>query len=405
VPPLAIAVAGAGPAGLAATLMLGRAGHRVTLVDRFEAPAPVGSGLMLQATGLAVLDALGLGARIRGLGRRIDRLFGRTVGGRTVLDVRYAASSAALHGLAVHRAALFDTLHDAVRADGHAVEGGLRIEDLHRASDDRPMLVSSGGRRMGPFDLVVDATGARSPLIAHAAVPVARRPLGYGALWATVPWDEGCGFGPHWLEQRYVAARVMVGVLPVGRREPGGGDLATLFWSIRPDRHAAFLAAGLSAWKDEVAGVWPACAPLLDAVTRADDLILAAYGHHTLPIPCGRRIAFVGDSAHSTSPQLGQGANMALLDAAALARALETSPDVPAALERYARLRRWHVRTYQLLSALFTPLYQSDGRLAPALRDVAAPVVSRLPFAPALLAELVAGLVVDPLPALGLRRP
>ena len=46
---------------------------------------------MLQPTGLAVLDALGLGQQIRSLGARIDRLTGTDArSGRKVLDVSYA---------------------------------------------------------------------------------------------------------------------------------------------------------------------------------------------------------------------------------------------------------------------------------------------------------------------------
>ena len=74
---LDIAIAGAGPAGLAAALYLKRAGHRVTIFERFDKPAPVGSGLILQPTGLTVLDDLGLLAEIRALGSRIDRLLRR----------------------------------------------------------------------------------------------------------------------------------------------------------------------------------------------------------------------------------------------------------------------------------------------------------------------------------------
>jgi 2-polyprenyl-6-methoxyphenol hydroxylase-like FAD-dependent oxidoreductase len=43
-----IAVVGCGTAGLAAALLLVRDDHRVTLFERFEAPEPIGSGLMLQ---------------------------------------------------------------------------------------------------------------------------------------------------------------------------------------------------------------------------------------------------------------------------------------------------------------------------------------------------------------------
>lgn len=49
---LDIAIAGCGPCGLAAALLLHRAGHHVTLFERFDTPRPIGSGLMLQPTGL-----------------------------------------------------------------------------------------------------------------------------------------------------------------------------------------------------------------------------------------------------------------------------------------------------------------------------------------------------------------
>jgi len=45
-------------------------------------------------------------------------------------------------------------------------------------------------------------------------------------------------------------------------------------------------------------------------------------------------VVAIGDAAHATSPQLGQGANMALLDAWALALALSTASDLGAALEQ-----------------------------------------------------------------------
>ncbi len=65
-----IAVCGAGPAGLAAALLLHRDEHRVRLFERFESARPVGSGLLLQPTGLAVLQELGLAATILQRGSR-----------------------------------------------------------------------------------------------------------------------------------------------------------------------------------------------------------------------------------------------------------------------------------------------------------------------------------------------
>ena len=187
--PLDIAIAGCGPAGLAAALALDRIGHRVHLFDQFEAPRSVGSGLIMQPAGLAALDWLGIGDKLRQLGAPIDRLFGREVhSGRVVLDVRYQALGGAERGLAVHRSALFGVLFDAAKAAHIAIETGVKVDAVDRTSGRRPVLVASGGRRFGPFDLVIDALGSRSPLIGEAAAPVARQDLAYGALWTTLPW-------------------------------------------------------------------------------------------------------------------------------------------------------------------------------------------------------------------------
>lgn len=64
----------------------------------------------------------------------------------------------------------------------------------------------------------------------------------------------------------------------------------------------------------------------------------------------------IGAAAHRASPQLGQGANMALLDALALAKALRAAKGQDA-LMLYAKSRRLHVGIYQAMRAIFTPQY------------------------------------------------
>jgi salicylate hydroxylase len=395
--PFEIAVAGAGPAGLAAALALSRQGHKIVLFDQFDEPRPLGSGLILQPTGLAVLDWLGLGTRMRSLGSRIDRLYGRACGsGRIVLDVNYAALGDGSHGVAVHRAALFKVLFDAVKEAGLAIEPRRRIVGLDRASDGRPRLVTSKGRSFGLFDLVIDALGTRSTLIGEAAAPVARRPLAYGAIWASLEWP-GSPFDPHALEQRYDGASVMIGVLPIGRQREGDEPLAAFFWSLKTEEYPRWRTEGLDQWKAKVRALWPETEILLNRIKDPDQMALAGYGHHTLPLPYGDRVAFVGDSAHSTSPQLGQGANMALIDVAALATALAAQPALDRALADYARRRRLHVRLYQGLSRAFTPFYQSDSIVLPFVRDWLVASTSRFPGVPKLLAKTVAGLIGNPL--------
>ncbi|CUH78143.1 FAD-dependent oxidoreductase [Tropicibacter naphthalenivorans] len=381
---LDIAIAGAGIGGLAVATGLARAGHRVRIFDQFEAPAPVGSGLVVQPVGLEVLRALAAEDSALARGNRITRMLGHEVArGRPVLDVSYDAPGGRF-GLAIHRSALFQALFDAALAAGVQIEAGQRVTGF----DGR---LHVGEASYGPFDLVIDASGAGSVLS-----PLRSRPLGYGALWATVDWPE-TDLPRDELRQAYRRADRMLGVLPIGEVVGQSGRKAAVFYSLPSDGMGAWQAKGLDAWRDEAMALWPAFAPFAAQITDPAQMQMARYTHGTLRRPYGDGIAYIGDAAHRASPQLGQGANMALLDAHALVRALEQARgDVALALRWYAQARRWHVRAYQIMSALFTPQYQSDSRVLPNLRDRVLFPASRIPPVPSILTRLVCGDLLPP---------
>jgi 2-polyprenyl-6-methoxyphenol hydroxylase-like FAD-dependent oxidoreductase len=386
---------------LATALLLHRSGHRVSLFERFDVPRPIGSGLMIQPTGMAVLGKLGLLDQTLAAGSRIERLFGKA-GERVVLDVGYSAlRGREAFGIGIHRASLFAILYDAVQRLGLAVHTGRAIDGSIPIGNRRALRFEDG-ETSAAFDLIVDALGTRTPL-----TPETGRELAYGALWASLDWPDDAGFDARVLEQRYSRASKMAGVLPIGTPPGAAAPKAAFFWSIRTDRLEDWRSSGLARWKADVLGLWPDCAALLDRIDDSDQLTFARYAHRTLAAPAEPAMIHIGDAWHSASPQLGQGANMALLDAWALAKALEQAQDVQSAIVRAIALRRRHVRVYQWLTALFTPVYQSDNRLLPLIRDRLVGPLSKLWPATVIQAAMVSGLVADPLGPLGLdaRRP
>ncbi len=392
-----IAVAGAGIGGLASAILLARQGHKVRVFDRFETPQAIGSGLMLQQTGLAVLEALDLRREIDVLGQPIERLWGLTTPSlRPVLDVRYKRYSAALYGLGVQRGLIFNALLGAAREAGAELVPRTEIKSVDPAG---ATISIADGVNLGPFDLIIDALGVRSPLTINP-----RRDLPYGALWATLPWPDSDGFDPRALEQRYYKASKMAGVMASGQLHSGGPETLTYFWSIEADQEARWRSRPLHEWKAEAAELWPETQVLLDQMADHEDLTFARYRHRTHPTPVsGPNLVHVGDAWHAASPQLGQGANMALLDAYALAKALELGSDKSDALYRYQQFRVGHVRMYQWMTWAFTPVYQGRSKVLPWLRDWLAAPLSRIAPGPQILAAMVSGAIGSPLKKLGLR--
>lgn len=371
--PLHIAIVGYGTAGQAAALLLARDGHRVEVFERAPEPGPVGAGFLLQPTGLQVLWELGLLPDVLAHGRRVNRLYGETPCGRAVMDMRYSDLDARLFGLGMQRGALFTLLADAWAGQG-VLHPGHAIDAI---SDDTRRIRDPHGRWHGPFDLVVAADGSASRL--RGATGAVKREAMYpwGALWRLLPQGDWA-WGDE-LRQRYVAARKMIGLLPVGTRPGDDTPRLSFFWSLPVADFDGWRARGLPAWRDEIARLWPEADARLADTVDPDQLARASYRDVTLRHWHRDRLVVLGDAAHGMSPQLGQGVNMALMDAMALRDALRLQADVASALQAYQRQRQAHVGVYQFWSRWLTPIFQSDLDWVAHARDVAFLPAGRLP--------------------------
>ena len=381
--PMEVGVVGCGVAGQAAAILLSRQGHRVTVFERFAEPRPQGAGLLLQPTGLAVLGALGLLEAALSKGAAVRGLQARTASGRGVLDLHYADLHPAAHGLGIRRSDLFDLLHGALLASRATLAAGIEIDSV-----EGQVLVDAGGRRHGPFDLVIAADGTNSKL-RGVLLPQKKIALyRWGCLWATVPDGDGHFAGSGLLQQRVRGTAEMLGVLPVA---PG---VVTLYWSLPVTELAARKALDLGDFRRRAGALWPEARPLVERAAEGE-IARATYRHVALPRWNKGGVLLIGDAGHGTSPQLGQGANLGLMDAWVLADALSGSTDLLAALIAWEHRRAATLYYYQLVSHLLTPFFQARtaplGWLLGGLRDLAFGPAGRLRPVRRLMTTTLAG--------------
>ncbi|GGA45540.1 FAD-dependent oxidoreductase [Dyella nitratireducens] len=383
---LRIAIVGYGTAGQAAAIMLHAQGHALTVFEQAPVLRPVGAGFLLQPTGLGVLARLGLHEAALEQGQRIERLHGCNHRGRTVMDMRYADHAADSFGVGMTRGSLFSVLRDAY-PDAHAVRTGVCIKQI--ATDEHGLL-DAEGKSYGPFDLIVIADGAHSRLRGCVPNLVQRETMyPWGALWCLVPGDNW--LHPNELRQRYAGTREMIGLLPVGRRVDHSGRWLTFYFSLPGDQVEAFDEQGFERMRERIAAIWPEASALLEGIDSPQQLNRARYRDVVMHAPVQGRVVFIGDAAHAMSPQLGQGVNMAMLDAEALALALAASSGLDEALQAYARNRRAHLSVYQRLSRWLTPWFQSERNALATWRDLGFGPLGRWSFTRGQMLKILTG--------------
>ncbi|MDI1462644.1 FAD-dependent monooxygenase [Catellatospora sp. KI3] len=327
------AVVGGGIGGLTTAIGLLAAGWQVTVYERGQALPPTGTGLGIWPSALRALDALGVGAAVRAVGRPQGDGAIRRPDGRPIVPLDMDRIRAK-HGEPVHlvpRPALLRALHDALPTG--TVRFGSPVEDITALRADH--------------DVVIGADGIGSRV--RAALLGDRHGLRYAGatVWrGTADLDISTG-GETW------GSGARFGVTPQGPGRTNWYAVLTV-----PENHrfsrpdADELRRHFGDWHDPIPAVLDRYAT--SDVIRHDLYHLAP----ALPSYVLGNVALLGDAAHAMTPDLGQGACQAIIDGAALAECL-SGAEVADGLLAYDRLRRRPTQRMAAASLMVNRLAQA----------------------------------------------
>lgn len=392
-----ILIVGGGLNGPALALALAQGGFRVTVIDALPAATRAEAGFDGRAYALAaasqrMLAVLGLWPALAAEAQPILRI--------VAADGRPGEGASALH-LAFDHAEI---------EDGPM---GFMVEDRHL----RPALIAAMAAEprithLAPARVVAQETAGAVARVRLEGGEELQGRLLVGADGVASGTAARAGIGRRGHDYGQTAL-----VCAVAHERPHGGSAYQLFLPGGP-------LAILPLCGGRSAIVWSERRALAEAVAALDDAgFLAALrprfggflggirlqgARHAYPLAlslaeriAAPRLALIGDAAHGIHPIAGQGLNLGLRDAGALAEVLTVArrrgedPGAADVLERYARWRRFDTLALALATDGFNRLFSNDNPVLRGVRDLGLAAVSALPGLRRAFIREAAGLAGD----------
>ncbi|HKS27917.1 MAG TPA: FAD-dependent monooxygenase [Pyrinomonadaceae bacterium] len=359
VPIKRVIIIGGGIGGLCAAISLRRLGLDVEVYEQADELRAVGAGLTIWANAIKALRKLGLADSVIASGAKIDRgelltstgrVLSRTATGE--LEGRFGEPTIAIHRADLHEILMSALPHETVRLNARCVS----FEE-----DEAGVTVHFAGGESERADLLVGTDGIHSVIRRQLFPEVKLRYSGYTTWRGVVETRDEAALGKT-SESWGCGARF--GIVRVDRERvywfstanvPAGQKLS----------HAESKQLLLERFKG-----WHHPVELLIESTPAEHILHNdIYDIAPLKRWSRGRVALLGDSAHPTTPNMGQGACMAIESSLALARCLRQDVDLQESLRRYERERMPRTAWITSQSRRIGRIGQFQSRLLCAMRD------------------------------------
>lgn len=356
-----MAIVGGGIGGLAAAIALRRRGFEPRLYEAAPELREVGAGIGVPPNAVQVLARLGLAEAVaaEGAPTRVAELRDAKAGLLRRAEMSFTVGGADYPTIAIHRGRLQRVL--AAQLPPASIHTGMECTRVEQGGERVILRFADGAST--DAELVVGADGLRSAVRRSIFPGVRLRYSGqtsYRGVTAYMLPPEFDGVG--W---EVWSAGARIGFSPIGHGEvywyatmdapEGGGDA--------PGTLRAKLAA--------LAEPFPA--PIPEIIAATDEARITRTDlTDFVPIPSWYRgrVVLLGDAAHATTPNLGQGGAQAMEDAWVLADRLAAGAAPEPALAEYERIRMPKARMVVDTSWRFGKLTHLGNPLARAARNL-----------------------------------
>ena len=337
-----IVIVGAGIAGLTLAAACRRLQLDAIVLEKSPDVRGMGGGLVVYPNGVRILDLLNLGPWTRSQDAGVSGYFARGSDNDLLLEDSYDRFNSAMGKpiVPVLRSELLAALKSG--SPSSWLRFGVDAADL-REGDETASIVGADGEQF-TGDLVVLADGIGSGL----AKTVTRRCLGYTgiAFWGGVLTGADCVPLPPYAMQWWFGTGRTCCVWPIAGCRQWWYVMARIDSSEvhRGPEKLAQVRRLCSGWDREI-----------------EEFLACEQTPHNFAMPVWEvaqadawrrgRVVMIGDAAHAIGPTTGQGANLAIEDAFALACCIAAHRnDIGHALQRYEAIRRpsvEYVREYE----------------------------------------------------------
>jgi len=330
---LKVVIIGAGMGGLTCAIALRQAGYEVEIYEKVNKIRPAGAAISLWSNGVKVLNSLGLSQEIASIGGKMERTayYSHTGEKLTDFSLQPLIDRVGQKPYPVARTDLQEMLLNTLGAD--KVQLNAKCIAVEQDSDSVTATFEDGRKATG--DVLIGADGTHSLIRSYVLdKTIERRYVGYVNWNGLVTASEDLAPANTWAV--YVGEHKRASMMPVG------GGFYYFFFDVPMNKGSV---SNPETYREELSSFFKGWAePVQKLIQRLDPMKTNRVEIHDIePLQTlvRDRIALLGDAAHGTAPDLGQGGCQAMEDVLVLTNYLQTTNlSVADALKRYETARK-----------------------------------------------------------------